>query len=362
MFRFHSSLVSFTLKNFHAPIYHLRNQPNVIPSLKLLPKDYNVGIRFYVASKIALNTISDNPKAVKEKRRLGRGASSGRGKKCGRGSGGQKSRSGNSKPRRGFEGGQTPLHKAFPKMAHDPSIKKFTLLPLDRLQYWIDRGRIDPNRAKRRLGRGASSGRGKKCGRGSGGQKSRSGNSKPRRGFEGGQTPLHKAFPKMAHDPSIKKFTLLPLDRLQYWIDRGRIDPNRAVSMKDLLDTRCVHGVKKDGVKITGIGSEYLKTPITIEVAAADRKSIAAIEGVGGHITCRYYTPLSLRATLYPEKFWRIPRFGRPMKKRDIIYYSDPENRGYLADEKIRNELRAERVQKMLRKVQKQKKNFRFHQ
>lgn len=64
---------------------------------------------------IKLNTISDNPGAVKDRKRVGRGRSSGHGKTCGRGQKGQKARSGNGKPRIGFEGGQTPLFKRIPK-------------------------------------------------------------------------------------------------------------------------------------------------------------------------------------------------------------------------------------------------------
>ena len=51
----------------------------------------------------------------KKRKRIGRGPGSGLGKTCGRGHKGQKSRSGYSK-KRGFEGGQTPFYKRFPKI------------------------------------------------------------------------------------------------------------------------------------------------------------------------------------------------------------------------------------------------------
>jgi len=53
-------------------------------------------------------------KIVKNKKRIGRGEGSGLGKTSGRGSKGQKSRSG-SKISPGFEGGQNPLKKRIPK-------------------------------------------------------------------------------------------------------------------------------------------------------------------------------------------------------------------------------------------------------
>src|SRR4051812_20996684 len=51
---------------------------------------------------------------VKKKKLLGRGEGSGSGKTCGRGQKGQKARkSGHTRP--GFEGGQTPVYRRFPK-------------------------------------------------------------------------------------------------------------------------------------------------------------------------------------------------------------------------------------------------------
>ena len=49
-------------------------------------------------------------------------------------------------------------------------------------------------KAKRRVGRGIGSGRGKTCGRGHKGQKARG--RRPRLGFEGGQTPLRLRLPR----------------------------------------------------------------------------------------------------------------------------------------------------------------------
>lgn len=49
---------------------------------------------------------------------------------------------------------------------------------------------------RKRVGRGHSSGRGKTATRGHKGQKARSGNGKPTPGYEGGQTPLMRRYPK----------------------------------------------------------------------------------------------------------------------------------------------------------------------
>ena len=37
------------------------------------------------------------------------------------------------------------------------------------------------------------------------------------------------------------------LNRIQYWINQGRLDPTQPITLKELANSRCVHGVK-DGV------------------------------------------------------------------------------------------------------------------
>jgi large subunit ribosomal protein L15 len=61
---------------------------------------------------ISLNKLK---KVVRARKRVGRGISGGQGKTSGRGSKGQKSRSGQTIPT-GFEGGQTPLKQRLPKI------------------------------------------------------------------------------------------------------------------------------------------------------------------------------------------------------------------------------------------------------
>lgn len=61
-----------------------------------------------------LHTIKPNEGATKNRKRVGRGSSSGWGKTAGRGENGQNSRSGGG-VRVGFEGGQTPLFRRLPK-------------------------------------------------------------------------------------------------------------------------------------------------------------------------------------------------------------------------------------------------------
>ncbi|RKX65783.1 MAG: 50S ribosomal protein L15 [Thermodesulfobacteriota bacterium] len=63
---------------------------------------------------LSLNSLKPPYGAVKKKKRVGRGDSSGHGSTCGRGQKGQKARSG-GQVKSYFEGGQMPLYRRLPK-------------------------------------------------------------------------------------------------------------------------------------------------------------------------------------------------------------------------------------------------------
>lgn len=89
-----------------------------------------------------LNEISDKQGATKNRKRVGRGIGSGKGKTAGSGHKGQKSRSGVSLL--GFEGGQMPLYRRLPKRGfNNPFSKDFAEINLSKLQKAIDAGRLD---------------------------------------------------------------------------------------------------------------------------------------------------------------------------------------------------------------------------
>ncbi len=69
-----------------------------------------------------LNTIKPAPGAKREHLRVGRGASAGQGKTCGRGVKGQRARKGGYH-KVGFEGGQMPLQRRLPKIGFRSAMK-----------------------------------------------------------------------------------------------------------------------------------------------------------------------------------------------------------------------------------------------
>ncbi len=89
-----------------------------------------------------LNEIRDNAGATTDRKRVGRGLSSGTGKTSGKGMKGQNSRSGVSLV--GFEGGQMPLYRRLPKRGFkNPFSKDIAPVNLGSLQKAIDAKKID---------------------------------------------------------------------------------------------------------------------------------------------------------------------------------------------------------------------------
>jgi large subunit ribosomal protein L15 len=69
-----------------------------------------------------LNDLKPGPGSKKPRLRVGRGASAGQGKTCGRGGKGQKARKGGYH-KVGFEGGQMPIQRRLPKVGFRSAIK-----------------------------------------------------------------------------------------------------------------------------------------------------------------------------------------------------------------------------------------------
>ena len=88
--------------------------------------------------------------------------------------------------------------------------------------------------SKKRRGRGQGSGNGKTAGRGHKGAKSRSG-FKHKRGFEGGQMPLHRRVPKRGfHNPFRVEYAVVNLDALsERFADGADVTPDlmRAIGL-----------------------------------------------------------------------------------------------------------------------------------
>jgi len=101
----------------------------------------------------------------------------------------------------------------------------------------------------KRIGRGPGSGHGKTAGRGNKGMWSRSG-SHQKRGFEGGQMPLHRRMPKrgFTNAPFSKHFSTLNVSDLMKFESGSKVGP------QELVGAGIIRKVAKNGVRVLGDG------------------------------------------------------------------------------------------------------------
>ena len=96
-------------------------------------------------------------------------------------------------------------------------------------------------------------------------------------------------------------------------------------------------------------GADVFQAQINLEVQWCSEQTIAAVERQGGVITTKFYDRLSLLAMMDPVTFFSsgkpIPRVKLPSAEV-LEFYSDPANRGYLADPERVAEARQELAQK----------------
>ena len=129
---------------------------------------------------------------------------------------------------------------------------------------------------KKRVGRGPGSGLGKTAGRGHKGAQSRSGYHF-KRGFEGGQMPLHRRVPKRGFTNARFRtsYTVINVDDLNGFADGVTIDLE-AVLEKGL--TSRVSGL----FKILGNGK--LERKLTVRAQKFSKSAIEKIQALGGTV------------------------------------------------------------------------------
>ena len=129
-------------------------------------------------------------------------------------------------------------------------------------------------RARLRVGRGASAGQGKTCGRGTKGQRARKGGYH-KVGFEGGQMPLQRRIPKVGFRSDIKR------SRAEVRLhELARVEA-AVVDLEALLKAGVVPaGTERAKVVLSG----EIKKAVTLKGVAATKGARAAIEAAGGKI------------------------------------------------------------------------------
>ena len=130
----------------------------------------------------------------------------------------------------------------------------------------------------KRVGRGIGSGKGKTCGSGVKGQKSRAGVAI--KGFEGGQMPMIARLPKRGFKcPSTTHFTAVN------FVDIERLVDEKGIKAGDLIDKNALvqYGLIKNTrvkVKLLAKGDLALKLDFNLDAYSSSAKSM--VENMGG--------------------------------------------------------------------------------
>jgi large subunit ribosomal protein L15 len=133
---------------------------------------------------------------------------------------------------------------------------------------------VGSRRPKLRVGRGASAGQGKTCGRGVKGQRARKGGYH-KVGFEGGQMPLQRRMPKVGFRSAIKAL-------------RGEVRLHELALVKaeviDLAALKAAQIVSMFAESAKVVLSGELKKAVHLKGIGATKGARAAIEAAGGKV------------------------------------------------------------------------------
>jgi large subunit ribosomal protein L15 len=125
-----------------------------------------------------------------------------------------------------------------------------------------------------RVGRGASAGQGKTCGRGVKGQRARKGGYH-KVGFEGGQMPLQRRLPKVGFRSAVKATRAeVRLSEL------AKVD----AAVIDLAALKSANIVPTFAEQAKVVLSGEIKKAVTLKGIAATKGAKAAIEAAGGRL------------------------------------------------------------------------------
>ena len=128
--------------------------------------------------------------------------------------------------------------------------------------------------AKKRVGRGHGSGQGTQAGRGHKGAQSRSGYHF-KRGFEGGQMPLHRRVPKRGFTNIFRtEYDVVNLDQLEKLFDKG------ATVTVDALRERGIVSSRTALVKVLGRGD--VSKQLTVKAHKFSGKAAEKLAAAGG--------------------------------------------------------------------------------
>lgn len=128
------------------------------------------------------------------------------------------------------------------------------------------------------------------------------------------------------------------MQQLQLLLDKDRIDPSKPIDVTQICNTGQFNlkpASRQYGFQLKDEGIEKFDAKINIEVQHASELVIATIERLGGVIRTAYFDVPALSAMINTRNFFArgVPIPRRMLPPQDAVaYYTDPKNRGYLAD------------------------------
>lgn len=142
-----------------------------------------------------------------------------------------------------------------------------------------------PRKARKRVGRGLGSGKGRYSGRGIKGQKSRSGSHTMRAGFEGGQTPIDMRLGKLRGNTSADAMPIGPFRTYNQPVNvrdlEARFEAGAEVTPEALKAAGLTRKLSVD-VKVLGEGE--LTKSLTVSAHSFSRTAVEKIEAAGGTV------------------------------------------------------------------------------
>jgi large subunit ribosomal protein L15 len=143
-----------------------------------------------------------------------------------------------------------------------------------------------PRKARKRIGRGLGSGKGRYSGRGLKGQKARSGSHKMPAVFEGGQMPIDMRLPKLRGNTSADAMPIGPFRTYSQPVNlrhlEERFEAGAEVTPETLKGKRLIRKVSVD-VKVLGVGE--LTKALSVSAHGFSKTAKEKIEAAGGTVT-----------------------------------------------------------------------------
>jgi len=136
------------------------------------------------------------------------------------------------------------------------------------------------HKKRMRVGRGIGSGKGKTCGRGVKGQKSRSGVAI--KAFEGGQMPLYRRLPKRGFNSFGKiNIAIMNLEKIQSYINEKTIKSSEIINIELLKKLKLIN---KNSQKLKILGTGELREKVNIEADLISKSAVEKLEKAGGTV------------------------------------------------------------------------------